>query len=353
MWARLPVRWLSSLVWAMLLGACSSEAPPALRSVGAPLRPTVETAHFDVAYHWAPIHHMAVETRGANALGGRADYLARVDFDGDWEGRNNWVNTATFDLAPYVYYSVAETSTHWFVLYMFFHPRDWVRHFFDTEHENDSEGLLLAIRRDGSPFGVLRAAVTVAHRHFYSYVPEGSPWQDGREDIDGTLSLELDEGRFRPVTAQEAQGHGLKAEPHYRIHSRGVTYYPSLERPREPNEPNQRGVGYALLNVFEPGGLWDQRYNPALFASWGTFAGDAPSGCGRRAIGCTRNAAHAPWAWDDVDDGVPAGAMALDPAGLMAQYFRIPEPFGRSYLRNDYLLDERSPQLASLTNRPE
>ena len=330
---------------------CSSEPPPSLHSVSEPLRPVLETAHSELAFHWAPVHHKAVETRGANALGGRSDYLARVDFDGDWDGRNNWVNAATFELAPYVYYSVTETSTHWFIVYMFFHPRDWVRHFFETEHENDSEGVLLAIRRDGSPFGQLRAAVTVAHRHFYSYVPKGSPWQDGREDIDGTLRLELNDGRYRPVTAQQSQGHGLKAEPHYRIRSRGITYYPSLERPREPVDPNQRGVGYGLLDIFAPGGLWEQRDNPALFAAWGTFAGGTPAGCGRRALACPRNAAHAPWAWNDVDDGVPAGDMALDPAGLMARYFRIPEPFSRRYLRNGYLRDERSLPLASLASR--
>jgi hypothetical protein len=86
---------------------------------------------------------------------------------------------------------VLETATHWYLTYFFFHPRDWTDHpFFETEHENDGEGVLLAVERDGSAYGVLRSAVTVAHSAFYSYVPAGSTWTAGRETVDGTLRMQ-------------------------------------------------------------------------------------------------------------------------------------------------------------------
>src|ERR687890_74297 len=127
-----------------------------------------------LALRWAPIHHQDVDATGSHALGGRSDYVTAFDFDGDRAGRNNWDRAADpdADLAAHVYYSVVETGSHWYITYFFFHPRDWTDHpFFETEHENDGEGVLFAIERDGSTYGVLRSAVTVAHSDFYSYTP--------------------------------------------------------------------------------------------------------------------------------------------------------------------------------------
>ncbi|GIF78144.1 hypothetical protein [Asanoa siamensis] len=158
----------------------------ALLAAPAPATAAVSTA--DLALRWAPIHYQDVDATGSHALGGKSDHISAVDFDGDLNGRNNWDNTGSAPLAAHAYYSVVETSTHWYITYLFFHPRDWIDHpFFETEHENDGEGVLLAIERDGSTYGVLRGAVTVAHSDFYSYAPAGSTWGSGRESVDGTL----------------------------------------------------------------------------------------------------------------------------------------------------------------------
>ncbi|WP_232533686.1 hypothetical protein [Plantactinospora sp. KBS50] len=100
-------------------------------------------SHADLALRWAPIHYQDVDVTGAHALAGRSDYLTRVDYDGNLVGRDNWdhAGQAGVSFAAHVYYSVVETSTHWYLTYLFFHPRDWVDHpFFETEHENDAEG---------------------------------------------------------------------------------------------------------------------------------------------------------------------------------------------------------------------
>ncbi|MFD6448805.1 hypothetical protein ACFWEJ_27130 [Promicromonospora sp. NPDC060204] len=291
----------------------------------------------DVAQRWAPIHYQDVDQTGTNALGGRSDYLAAYDFDGDLNARNNWENTGSHALAATAYYSVMETSTHWFVTYMFFHPRDWSDSIFDTEHENDAEGVMVAVQKDGSAYGVLRGAVTVAHSDFYSYTPQGSTWGAGAETIDGTLQMATSphDGLTHPVTAQEAKGHGLKARPGYDIKGDGVIYYPA-GRAEVPEHPADRDVSYRLVDIHASGGLWAQRDNTQLFASAGTFAGDTSGSCGDGGISCTQNSANAPWGWDDGDDVPGRGALATDPAGLSASYFRIPETLSRTYTTNPY-----------------
>lgn len=279
----------------------------------------------ELALRWAPIHYQDVDATGSHALGGKSDYVTKVDFDGDLNGRNNWDRTgaAGVSLAAHAYYSVAETDTHWFITYLFFHPRDWIDHpFFETEHENDGEGVLFAIERDGSPYGVLRSAVTVAHSDFFSYVPAGSGWTSGRESVDGTLQFQTSphDSRAHPVTAQEARGHGLKAYPQYAINGDGIVYYPSLTVAETPSSGDDRDVRYQLVDIFAAGGLWAQRANSTLFAGLGTFAGDDSGDCGSGTWDCGTNSANAPWGWDDGNDVPVRGEIATDPAKLAVEY---------------------------------
>jgi hypothetical protein len=292
----------------------------------------------ELALRWAPIHHQDVHRRGEHALGGAADFITSFDFDGDDDPSNNWEHAGDprYPLAAHAYFAVVETPSHWFVTYQFFHPRDWSSTFFETEHENDSEGVMLAIARDGSRHGMLRAAVTVVHSDFYSYVPTSSGWASGQEDVDGVLSLHPYQGALHPVTAQQAETHALKAWPYYSIRGEGVVYYPSLTHAEVPSGPNDRSVLYRLRDVLEPGGLWDRRYDGRIFASYGAYAGNRSGGCGKGAFLCTRNAANAPWAWNDHDDRCPQGAMTLDPAALVRSYFRAPERISRRYSFNPF-----------------
>lgn len=291
-----------------------------------------------LALRYAPIHHQEVHRRGSHALGGAADYITSVDFDHDFDARNNWDHAGDphFPLAAHAYYSVVETPSHWYITYQFFHPRDWSSRFFETEHENDSEGVLFAVARDGTRFGALRAAVTVVHSDFYSYVPASSNWSSGREDVDGALSFQTFEGEPHPLTAAQAETHAIKAWPYYAEHGEGVVYYPSLSRAQVPSGPNDRAVLYRLHDMLEPDGLWAHRDDPRLFAHYGSFAGNASGGCGAAALWCLRNAAHASWAWNDHDDHSPGGAMATDPAGLARAYFSTHEHVSSAYELNPF-----------------
>jgi hypothetical protein len=291
-----------------------------------------------LALRYAPIHQQDVHRRGSHALGGAADYITSVDFDADHDAGNNWDNAgdARFPLAAHAYYSVVETTSHWFITYQFFHPRDWSSTFFETEHENDSEGMLFAIARDGSSFGALRAAVTVVHSNFFSYVPATSRWRSGRENVDGKLTLQVYAGELHPVTASQAETHAIKAWPYYSIHAEGVVYYPSLTTAEVPSGPNDRNVQYQLHDMLEPGGLWARRADPRLFVRYGTFAGNASGGCGNGVFWCRRDAAHAPWAWNDHDDESPTGSITTDPAGLARAYFVTHERVSNAYDFNPF-----------------
>ncbi len=281
-----------------------------------------------LALRWAPVHYQDTDSSDYDA-----DYLSTVNFDSDWDAKNNWErqDDNLSWLSGAVYYSVVETGTHWHLVYAFYHPRDWEDFpdpFGQFTHENDMEGVLLTVRKDGSEYGVLESMVTVAHSDFYSYTPPGSPYTNGRESIDGTIIMQNYGGFSRPTTFQEAKGHGI-----YRWGGGdlgdGVVYFPSGGAGEVPSSGNDRSVAYRLVPVFASGGLWANRNNALTFASWGTFRGDNGKD----------NAANAPWGWDDGNDGsdLQRGLLATDPAKLVSIYFGNEGTFALTYVRNGYV----------------
>jgi hypothetical protein len=282
----------------------------------------------ELALRWAPVHHQDTDSSDYDA-----DYVSAVDYDGEWDTLNNWdrQDDGVHPLAGTGYYSVAETSTHWFIGYGFYHPRDWTDlpdPFNLLHHENDMEGLLLTVRRDGSTFGRLEAMVTVSHGNFYSYVPPGSSYTSGRESIDGALVMRTVDGVTRPTSWQEAKGHGLRRWSGAEFAGGdGVVYFPTAGAGEVPGSGDDRSVGYRLVSVFAQDGLWARRNSSTTYASFGTFRGNNGQD----------NAANAPWGWDDGDDGdLPRGLLATDPARLVSAYFDGEAPFSLTYTRNPY-----------------
>lgn len=286
--------------------------------------------HAELAVRWAPVHYQDTDVTGTYSLSGKSDYLCAVNFDNDWVATNNWNNAANYPANAHAYYSVVETSTHWFITYGFFHARDWTDNpfgYYLDQHENDMEGLMAVIQKDGSTYGTLQGMVTTVHSDFYSFVPSGSPLQANQETIDGTLSMESYNGEMHPVTAQEAKGHALKAWPYFGIVGDGIKYFPSATVTEQPSSADDRDVKYKLVDVFESGGLWDQRNNTQLFSSaGGGFLSTVGSG-----------GANAPWAWDDGNDGsVLGGELATDPAHVTNVYFKNLGSFSLTYTSNKY-----------------
>ena len=149
-----------------------------------------------------------------------------------------------------------ETGSHWFVIYNFFHPRDYSdRCVAGTCHENDNEGLILTIAKDGSQFGRLQVMETLAHNNIYSYTIDRRI-KNGVHDIEGEAELW---NQSHPVVFIESGGHGVFASTsgHSRFSlskgfstSTGVTfvYKGKAERPEYPND---RDIGYELLPIVD------------------------------------------------------------------------------------------------------
>ncbi|MFC4100795.1 hypothetical protein [Paenibacillus xanthanilyticus] len=308
---------------AAVFGAFALSAAPAAPGAKSALAAVSDA---QLALRWAPVHYQDTDSTDYDA-----DYLTAVDYDGDWDTLNNWEHQddSLSQLKGTVYYSVVETSTHWFLTYSFYHPRDWVDYpdFGLDTHENDMEGLLLTVRKDGTDYGKLEAMVTVAHSDFYSYTPPGSAYTAGQETIDGAVVMANYGGFSRPTSFQEAKGHGLKAWNGGSFPGGdGIVYYPSAATAEVPSGGSDSSVQYRLVDAFASGGLWSRRYDAVTFASWGTFRGDNGKD----------NSANAAWGWDDGNDSIARGEMATDPAKLVSAYFGNLGNFSTAYTRNGY-----------------
>ncbi len=302
--------------------------------------------------HWAPF--IAQETW----FSPKADYLARFDFDGDWLGADNWEDAFVGSSQAYVYYEVMETQTHWFLIYNMFHPRDYSdKCVAGSCHENDNEGLILTVRKDGTAFGSLQVMETLAHNNVYSHVADSSI-RSGIHNIDG--GIEFYQGSH-PVAFIESGGHGVygstSSHARFRLETgkftagTGVTYvYKGVaERPKHPDD---REVGYELLSIYDhwwlrsqlstarQDGMFDAYYvyipennRPRTQAQEiaGSFLGRTES----------ENKAKPFWGWHDnrtrKKNMIGTGQWGLDPAYAVTQNLRIPGPFSLDYIYNPYL----------------
>lgn len=341
-------------------------APPATRR-GAPL-------DAELAEHHAPVIYQDIGARH----GGLADLPLRIDFDGDWEGLNNWESLDAaaagaaqgFVLGAHVYYSVVQTETHWFIHYFVYHPQDWaiLRVTPWDEHEHDLEGMLVCIRKDptgANPLGDLVLMETQAHGHFYQYSADPTVTA-GEESLDGTVPSRTGT-QGHPKVFQQAGGHGLFASRQglsgaiylglrgtnfpggdglVFVPGGGLAQYaldPALGRDARDGgqDDARRRVAYALLPVEAE--LWPRRTPPAsaIFATPWDYQGarHRMADLSRTFRGDTRmrDASVTPWAHDDRDDRVPAGDWFFDPAYTLGRHFRIGHPWSTRYLRNVYL----------------
>ena len=308
-----------------------------------------------LADHWAPM--FAQETWWQP----KDDTPTRFDFDGDWQGDNNWDNMETGTSQAYIYYAAMETDTHWFLHYNAFHPRDYSdKCVVGTCHENDNEGLILTIRKDGSQFGSLELMETLAHNNVYSFTNDRGIGRN-IHDIDGGIEFHQD---THPVVFVESGGHGIYGstarQSAFRLSTdtftagTGITlvYKGKAERPRHAND---RLVGYELLSIHdhwwtkacqqESG--WQERTFDE-FLPYQPVGGRPTTPC--RAIGTTfygrkesSNKAKPFWGWHDnatnKKKALGVGQWALDPAYSVQQDVRFPvdKPVSLKYIYNPYL----------------
>ncbi len=225
----------------------------------------------DIAARFAPVFHQALGSAP------RFDYVTNFDFDGDWRGDNNWNNAAMerFPLKGYVYYSVFETRTHFFIHYACFHPRDYkggeqrgalLSEIMRTgvslggqydptgrsneavmAHENDLEGaVVVAEKRGEDPFqATLFLVETLAHNAYLKYTPPGSSLGGDPLMVEGV----------RPRLFIEPKGHGIEAwrdaPEQHKMAENGFLVYVFAANAEDPNGRTNASIGYELLPTYE------------------------------------------------------------------------------------------------------
>ena len=304
------------------------------------------------------VEHYAPKVAQETWFQPKSDYLARTDLDGDWRGDNNWKNAPLGSSQAYVYYAVMETDTHWFLVYNFFHPRDYSdKCIAGTCHENDNEGMILTIVKDGSPFGRLQVMESLAHNNIYSYRNDRSV-KKGVHNIDGDVELH---DNSHPTIFIESGGHGVygSRDGHSRYSLRndsfkvgtGVTYvYKGVaERPKHPDD---RDVGYQLLPIYDH--WWVRAHErdgkkERTFDAYYAYQpyGNRPRPKFKEIAGSFygrehgKNKAKPFWGWHDnrtrKKKVLATGQWGLDPAYGVSRNLRMPSPFSLNYRFNPYL----------------
>jgi len=303
-----------------------------------------------------------------------ADSIAPIDFAGSMkriaDNQKVFFEKTEVDPAfpiqdPPVYYSVVETSTHYFLIYAIYHVMDWwkrlsPRNLYDLirdrvdEHAHDLEGALVVVRKLPEP--TVDGVITVAHHDFYLYSQPRQPTKEGEdrladvkdglavikftESVDGNIWLDHDTGRIKLYV--QAKGHGMYGDHRHWGGGDQTWYYcPPTEQgnPAKLNsdDPDSTKImRYHLVDLFAPGGVWEHRFHNRTFSQqesgqWGFV-------CRKKLIsgGLLASGAHAPWSWNDRNDTSPMGEIATAPAQFILRYAQGWGPVSTHYSHNQY-----------------
>lgn len=308
----------------------------------------------ELARHWAPVFY-----HDSDDSDYEADYIVAVNYDGDWRGDNNWDNlhSAGADYRSYVYYSGIETETHWFLLYTDFHARDWDENCQtlgigpDQCHENDMEGAMVVVEKNGTPYGRFFMLVTEAHNKLDLFTNNTAVTSAESPRL-RTTSVTFENGTH-PELYVESKGHGVCA-----LYYNGSDYceHPTSTSPpafpggdgmvfrlgtsaQSPANGNDRDVRYQLrsleqhlwsrrADVCDSGCLYDRAASYNGISLGNSFDGDSHGD----------DKAKPPWGWDDPSDGpVYTGDFFFRPAHAIATWVNVPGEFSLKYTYNPYL----------------
>ncbi len=269
----------------------------------------------ELAIHYAPVIDQAVNV--LLSRGGRGDFITAVNYDGDWSCLNNWENLASGDLGAVVYYSVQETETHWFIGYYFYHPRDDAEIWLDR-HENDLEGIMLAVPKGDDGYLPPEIMYTQGHGNVYFYMGSGaeSPHMLEGSHYGGALALRSNTDRphiyITPNGTLQNCGHSVESaaghSTYWSVGNSGVRYCYGgrAETPASWNgDFSLNRCAYDLRPLEE---LWAFREGPydgtGVFGSFGAFDGD----------NWGEDKANPPWGWRNKTIYGFGGSFLTDPA---------------------------------------
>jgi hypothetical protein len=273
---------------------------------------------YEIAAQFAPV---ILHETGVNP---KADAITNFDFDGDWAADNNWDNLSHFGTPSYVYYSVVESDTHYFIAYALFHPRDYssVCVWFVC-HENDMEGAFITVQKQGDS-GIVKLVETKAHT--------GMPTTDKPFYIDGQFALRV-----------QKQGHGVYPLTEKKFlafkKKNNILRYDYKGVAEDPNGAKNGSFGYELLPIVDT--LWAHRYS---IGKGQTFLGEFEHAGERYQLGVLPDRfagrkyagpVSPPWKWNGA--GKTDADWFFDPAFYRRNDKRVGVPFSTNYIQNPYV----------------
>jgi hypothetical protein len=265
---------------------------------------------------------------------GRADYITKFDYDGNWAGADNWENFDKNVALPAVAYtSSIETTTHWYLVYSYFHPRDWWKISLPIlNHENDLEGVLVVLeKREGAePEPVVMETISHFDIKRYSNVLKG-------DELDGPIRLE----GTHPIVQAEAYKHGITGWNGKDLAKEDGVIYRYKGKAEQPATNDDRDVGYDFVSLKDT--FWARRNEVGPGKMYGESAEYAQGTFGAKIAGDNhgKNKASAPWAWSDKDDkGLAPGDWFFQPARAMHVHFpKNKARFSSEYVSNEFLME--------------
>jgi hypothetical protein len=320
-----------------------------------------------IAAALAPIFHQGLGTEP------RFDWIGHYSFDGDWRGDNNWENAGKpeYPIAAWVFYGVRETTSHFFVHYGVFHPRDYkggsqrgsilsgviregvkIGGEYDPTgraqeavlaHENDLEGVMVVAEKSGpDPANAKLAFVeTLAHNVFHKYRPaelktEGNharvyiepkghgiyAWTGDalqlKDCVNGVLVYTFTDGAAQPTPGETTAGYGLM--PLY------STLWKIALDPGNDTYGTTHDYGFFTIRVQQPSGEVKEQAIKIGVAGNG-FAGKVGG----------NGLARPPWGWfDGAEKDRPLGEWFFQPAETVKRHFQLGDSFSTVYLHTRF-----------------
>ncbi len=316
-----------------------------------------------VAERYAPTILSAVKDKSLP----QSQIPTKADADGNWDLSNtrDWLRTTATSVVPAVYWSVAETYTHYFVTYQYFFPD--VNHSVPVrQHGNGSRGLVVTVEkaRLGQPerpvaanlywpSGTTETAINEEQVTFVT-TESGLANVQNRDDAQPQATL-FPDNRFESFITAQDHNHcslrvrrqvALQCNEDYAAYAGDKLVFKFLGSvtpvtatgaarvfPSDMREANKEAFGYALVPLSST--LWMKRFevgNDSVFqAQRFTYKGrDAQHGDGLsltakfvEPVGANDTAIGKPvWAWRWKPSTGPGagfflneGAVGLDPAG--------------------------------------
>ena len=142
-----------------------------------------------LAEAYAPIVYAEVRPTEERNRNNRLDWFTRIDFDNDFDASNNLVNAKSDEPIPaHVYWNVLETTTHYFIQYVFYYPlgADELSVSYSTAVIHDFAYSLVVVRKSATdPLGTFVMAEGLGNGQVWGFALDSYPSPDSECGGDG------------------------------------------------------------------------------------------------------------------------------------------------------------------------